>query len=231
MNAGVELGAPVEPGAPPVSYPLEVAGRKRHQAEETEDLRQHLSALIHDTISRCCAQPGAQCPYDDDEVRRITDAVLDLVKAERDTKDRAARGWKARAEWLEASEEKARADAERYKWGTSYWETETARLEAEAALTEARGDNPSGFWSQRAWEDWSNTLAGLIPDGDEGEYSNPEGSQEGIIEDCLRTYTRQLAAVRAYEPCQGAGERRDRHVLYCVPFYQWRDALLEGSSL
>lgn len=26
MNAGVELGAPVEPGAPPVSYPLEVAG-------------------------------------------------------------------------------------------------------------------------------------------------------------------------------------------------------------
>lgn len=99
----------------------------------------------------------------------------------------------------------------RLTWASLHWRTDEVDRDAwkhiaEAASTaaaawvaeqlqEARGDHPSGFWSQREWEDWSNTLASLIPDGDEGEYSNPEGSQEGIIEDCLRTYVRQLKAV------------------------------------
>lgn len=99
----------------------------------------------------------------------------------------------------------------RLTWASMHWGTEdvhpdawphiaaAASVAAETwvaeRLKEAWGDNPSGFRSQREWEDWSNTLASLIPDGHEGEYSNPEGAQEGIVEDCLRTYVRQLKAV------------------------------------
>lgn len=65
------------------------------------------------------------------------------------------------------------------------------------ALAEARGDNPSGFWSQREWEDWSNTLSELIPEGEEASYSNPEGAQEAIIEDCFRAYKTERDAALA----------------------------------
>jgi len=64
------------------------------------------------------------------------------------------------------------------------------------ALEQAQGDRPSGFWSQREWEDWSNDLALLIPEDDAAEYSNPEGAQEGIIEDCLRAYVDALDEAR-----------------------------------
>lgn len=60
---------------------------------------------------------------------------------------------------------------------------------AERELAEARGDSPSGFWSQREWEDWSNELAGLIHEDDESIYSNPEGAQESIILDVFRVYS------------------------------------------
>lgn len=80
------------------------------------------------------------------------------------------------------------------RWGES---REAARIlvlldaleAAERERDEAQGERPSGFWSQREWEDWSNDLAGLILEGDEAKYSNPEGAQEGIIEDCLRAYS------------------------------------------
>lgn len=48
------------------------------------------------------------------------------------------------------------------------------------------------------WEDWSNELAALIPDGDESRYSDPEAAQEAIIEDCLRVYQHDSAVVRGY---------------------------------
>jgi hypothetical protein len=58
---------------------------------------------------------------------------------------------------------------------------------AERALAEARGDNPSGFWSQREWEDWSNELAMILPEDAEcWPGVNPEGAQESIIEAALR---------------------------------------------
>lgn len=71
---------------------------------------------------------------------------------------------------------------------------ENAQLRAK--LTAARGESPSGFWSQREWEDWSNDLATLIPEGDASRYSNPEGAQEGIIEDCLRAYVKERGGDR-----------------------------------
>lgn len=67
--------------------------------------------------------------------------------------------------------------------------------EVEKALTEARGERPSGFWSQREWEDWSNDLAVLIPEDDVSRYSNPEGAQEGIISDLLAAYVNERSEV------------------------------------
>lgn len=40
-----------------------------------------IAAILHDTIERCCTEPGAQCPYDDDEVRRITEAIEQHIGA------------------------------------------------------------------------------------------------------------------------------------------------------
>jgi len=52
-----------------------------------------------------------------------------------------------------------------------------------AERDEARGERPSGFWSQREWEEWSNTLAWLLPEEAETWPGvNPEGAQESIIE-------------------------------------------------
>jgi hypothetical protein len=56
-----------------------------------------------------------------------------------------------------------------------------------------RGD----FWTPAEWADWSDRLAELIPEDDAATYSNPEGAQESIIEDCLRAYAARLAAVEA----------------------------------
>jgi hypothetical protein len=36
--------------------------------------REALAQVIHDEVNRC--QTAGQCPFDDDEVRRVTDAVL-----------------------------------------------------------------------------------------------------------------------------------------------------------
>jgi hypothetical protein len=47
-------------------------------------------------------------------------------------------------------------------------------------LARARGERPSGFWSQREWEDWSNELALLIPE----EYED-DVAQEAIIQRAL----------------------------------------------
>lgn len=32
--------------------------------------------------------------------------------------------------------------------------------------------------------------------------------------------------VAAFDPCMGGDERHDRHLAVCVPFYEWRDAIL-----
>lgn len=40
-------------------------------------LDSRVMAAVHDTLNRCCDQP--QCPYEDDEVRRVTEAVLKVV--------------------------------------------------------------------------------------------------------------------------------------------------------
>ncbi|GEP38849.1 hypothetical protein NPS01_25120 [Nocardioides psychrotolerans] len=68
-----------------------------------------------------------------------------------------------------------------------------AVTELRTALDAARGRTPSGFWSQRRWEDWSSELAGLIPEGDESKYSNPEGAQEQIVLDVLKAYIAERA--------------------------------------
>lgn len=44
---------------------------------------------------------------------------------------------------------------------------------------------------------WSNSLADLIPDGDESKFSNPEGAQESIVLECLTAYVAQRAAIQA----------------------------------
>lgn len=62
-----------------------------------------------------------------------------------------------------------------------------------AERDEARGERPSGFWSQRQWEDWSNELAMLIPD--DLAAGNPEGAQESIIEATLEHLIRCVSVV------------------------------------
>lgn len=46
--------------------------------------------------------------------------------------------------------------------------------------------------SQAEYDDWIEQLCALIPNGDEAEHSNPEGSAESIILDCFIEYRRQL---------------------------------------
>lgn len=45
--------------------------------------------------------------------------------------------------------------------------------------------------SVKEWEEWSNSLAELIPEGDESKYSNPEAAQESIIQDVLGAYVEE----------------------------------------
>jgi hypothetical protein len=85
------------------------------------------------------------------------------------------------------------------------------RAEAERERDEARGDSPSGFWSQREWEDWSNDLALMIPE--DLACGNPEGAQESIIEATLAHLIRCVSvagehddAVRAEALEQAADE-------------------------
>jgi hypothetical protein len=49
-----------------------------------------------------------------------------------------------------------------------------ALAEEEARAARAEGEQPSGYMSQREWEDWSNEVADLLPehyDGDEAQES------------------------------------------------------------
>jgi hypothetical protein len=41
-----------------------------------EALEAVIRPAVHDTIDRCCTTPGGRCPYDDDEIRRVTEAVV-----------------------------------------------------------------------------------------------------------------------------------------------------------
>lgn len=51
------------------------------QFAETAALRQTIYAAVHDTIDRCCTDPGERCAYDDHETHRVTDAVFAAVCA------------------------------------------------------------------------------------------------------------------------------------------------------
>lgn len=70
-------------------------------------------------------------------------------------------------------------------------------------------DNPHE--SIEHFEEWSNELAGLIPDGDESKYSNPEGAQEAIVSDCFRAYREQLDAIRKLADDLRIGDSADRY--------------------
>lgn len=112
------------------------------------------------------------------------------------------------------------------------------RLEAaEAERDEARGERPSGFWSQRQWEDWSNELAILIPD--DTAYGNPEGAQESIIEDTLRGLLAENTSLRERLAKVETLDRGhvtpgctfpDAPCICSVPLFVLRAALAEGGA-
>ena len=66
--------------------------RSAAPAERFAAVRGPIAAAVHDTINRCCTGP-APCPFDDDEVRRVTDAVLAALAAVAD--DGLAEAWAA----------------------------------------------------------------------------------------------------------------------------------------
>lgn len=83
--------------------------------------------------------------------------------------------------------------------GSAFWHgASLIHAAMETQLNEARGDSPSGFWSQREWEDWSNELTFPIPD--DLACGNPEGAQESIIEDTLAHLVRCVRVADTEEP-------------------------------
>lgn len=47
------------------------------------------------------------------------------------------------------------------------------------------------------FQEWSNELAGIVDDGDESTYSNPEAAQEAILLDVFRAYKQERDQARA----------------------------------